>query len=571
MLSSKRILTVLALLFSFNALAQFPFFHAFQDTFLPGDRISRSFDSVDLYVAEYQTTLPAWWRPAYQIFNPDNLSGWQAFSHRPFVFSAIAHVGLQYALGSNNTQRAGISYKQALSESQFVQMDYVRRSTSGAIRNSNLESNFLDLQYLIRRQRYAQKLQVLFDGDEQSLSGGLLNDSVREGFELIFSDVQNVSAGQRRRRFSLESANYFSFTADSALRTGVYLTAQLDIKNRLFTETNDFDTLYGNWLIDSADTYDHWEKSQIGGMAGYFFETRRFSVSGGVRVRYWDFDNLGDHYDTTETAIAGNLRLDPLPNLHLGANGEFNFAGAVGESALNAWGGYVSGKLRLGAKASFSSLYPELYQRHLHGNQYDYNWNTKQLVKRTNAVLEAAYSGREASVGATAGLISCQDLPFFLDNRWRQDTLTTFSILHFTLRGDVRLGRFFIQPMVRFQTSDLEYMPAVQLFGRMGFDGFLFKAKKLRAALGVEPGYISSYTLLDFVPYMGTYVLPGTAKQFNAMPKLSAFAQFELGFLRWFVRVENIEQVFVPVNYEALGYPHVPMQIRVGLSWDIFN
>ena len=60
--------------------------------------------------------------------------------------------------------------------------------------------------------------------------------------------------------------------------------------------------------------------------------------------------------------------------------------------------------------------------------------------------------------------------------------------------------------------------------------------------------------------------------KFNAMPKLNVFTQFDLGYFRWFVRFENIEQFWQKsVNFEALGYPVVPFQFRFGVSWDLFN
>jgi hypothetical protein len=56
------------------------------------------------------------------------------------------------------------------------------------------------------------------------------------------------------------------------------------------------------------------------------------------------------------------------------------------------------------------------------------------------------------------------------------------------------------------------------------------------------------------------------------MMRLHVFSQFELGFFRWYLRVENIEQTFLKTtNQEALGYPVLPLQIRIGMSWDLFN
>jgi hypothetical protein len=168
-----------------------------------------------------------------------------------------------------------------------------------------------------------------------------------------------------------------------------------------------------------------------------------------------------------------------------------------------------------------------------------------------------------------------QNAPFFSGTGWRQDTLTNLSFLSADLRADLSWWKLFFQPTVRVQQSNFSYVPTFQAFARFGFDGFLFKAKKLRATIGVDLGYTTAFNLLDYAPQVDAYVLPsGTSlvTQYTAMPKLHAFTQFELGFFRWYIRVENIEQALIKTtNQETLGYPVVPLQLRIGLSWDLFN
>ncbi|MGH2257767.1 hypothetical protein ACQ1ZF_14845, partial [Enterococcus faecalis] len=60
--------------------------------------------------------------------------------------------------------------------------------------------------------------------------------------------------------------------------------------------------------------------------------------------------------------------------------------------------------------------------------------------------------------------------------------------------------KLFFQPEIRLQQSTLNWTPDFQALARLGFDGFLFKAKKLRATIGVEAGYTGSYQLLGYVP-----------------------------------------------------------------------
>jgi hypothetical protein len=122
------------------------------------------------------------------------------------------------------------------------------------------------------------------------------------------------------------------------------------------------------------------------------------------------------------------------------------------------------------------------------------------------------------------------------------------------------------------QLSETTVVPTYLFAARLGFNGALFKAKKMKTAMGFDLGYTSSYQLMEYVPYMQTITFSNTTQIYAAMPKLHFFANFDLGFFRWFLRLENIEQTFQKkINFEALGYPVVPMQFRFGVSWDLFN
>jgi len=577
-----NVLVIGCLLLSLKGLAQnagaglseSPFHHYFEDTLRPGYRISGSFDSIDRKIAEYQATLPTSFRPATELFNPERMYT-EAHHYAPLRFSAITHVGLYYSIGSNNSQKAGVAYTQSLTENQFIQMNYERISSNGALRRSSLESNHFDVSHLFRRNRYASQVSLLFDGSDRALNGGLLNDSLDEAFALIFQDVTKPEALLNKRYFRADWRNFISFTADSLIKTGIYLAPHLQTETRRYTERPA--ELFPVYNIDSAQTYDFWQRSEYGGTAGYFLHTTAFSINAGLKTAYWENDNLDKFSDTLEIGLVSEVLFGLSDKVQLKGNGSYNLAGAFGEKSVNASLFFRTTVADFSAAISYSDSYPRNYQRMFSGNLLNYSWTDKTLISTTKGEIIAKSKNKLIPLQLTAGFQNYRNLPFFLDNRWRQDTLTNLSFLNFSVRADFRLGKFFIQPSVRVQQSGFEYVPSLQAFARIGFNGYLFKAKKLHAAIGLEGGYCSSYRLLDFVPMADSYILPaasadGTFKTYTAMPKLHVFAQFELGFLRWFIRVENIEQTFIQsVNREAIGYPVVPLQIRLGLSWDLFN
>jgi hypothetical protein len=68
------------------------------------------------------------------------------------------------------------------------------------------------------------------------------------------------------------------------------------------------------------------------------------------------------------------------------------------------------------------------------------------------------------------------------------------------------------------------------------------------------------------------YIPIQTTERMNATARLHVFNSYDLGFLRWNIRFENIEQLFKQSqNFTALGFPFAPFQFRFGVSWDLFN
>lgn len=565
----------LLLCLPFIGKAQSPFYHYFQDTLYPGYRISGSFDSTDVRMGAYQTTLPGAWRIAWQAFDLSLIDELSPTIVLPRRFSAIPHVGLQYSFGSNVSQRSGISYTQALSPRQFIQVDYVRNNTNGVLRNSTYENNRFQLEHLYRGKRYASEISMYFNGMNKGLNGGLSGDTLSTDFGLQFSDVEKNDAQLIRRHFKADWAHYLSFTQDSLLKTGLFAAPCFRIENRLYTETGDIAAIYGTANIDPDRTRDFWEQSEIGGKAGYFFHHRAFALNAGIFTKYRDFDNLTHKSDTLEAGISGNLILRPGGGFSLSASAALTFAGAAGEKELRIRMAYRYRKLTAAFNAGIEQRYPFVYQRAYFANALDYSWTTRQLRTETSAKLQIRSGYQWVPLTFTASVSNVQNNPFFLVNEWRQDTLTNLTFLRAELKGSIRYSHFFFYPEVRLQQRTLDYFPSLQAMARTGFDGLLFKAKKLRAAIGVEAGYTSSFSLLDYVPMMDTYILPSggtTTAKYQAMARLHVFTELELGFFRWFIRVENIEQAFLSsVNSEAMGYPVVPLQLRMGLSWDLFN
>lgn len=553
-----------------NSQAQSPFGHYFQDTLKPGYRISGKLDSVDANLASYQHTLPGNFNPFVFRFSYSDLNTtW--FKPQARRYSTIPHIAFEYSMGSKLAQFGRITYTQAVDSNTFIQFDYIRNTTNGNLRNSNFERNSVQLSVMHRSRHYGTILDVSFYGNNNQLSDGLVGDSVREGFALDFQEVVKTNAGNKTKAFHADWKNYISFTGDSLQKIGILLQPGLDIKNQRYFERDTLEGIYGFYNYDSAYSYDYWELASLRLNGGLFYKNRDFNFEAGLGTRYWDYDNMVFHQDTTEAYGFAALDME-LKGFLLKASANYTFAGATGETSVIADLTKRIKRNYFAVHGALSRQYPENYQRNYYANTLNYYWLDKQLSTRTTGNIHWSNKNRILPFFAEAFIESNTHMPVFIQNRWRQDTLTQLTVAGIQVGFEYSYKKLLIQSRASYRESSGNLLPNWLLSGRIAYNGGLFKAKKLKTVTGIEVGYISAYQLLDFAPMMNTYVFVNSGREFREMMKLHFYSQFDLGYFRWFIRVENIEQTFVkPTRFEGVGYPVTPLQVRFGVSWDFFN
>jgi hypothetical protein len=553
-----------------SGLAQSPFGNYFQDTLKPGHRISGKLDSVDANLATYQHTLPGDFNPFLFHFSFSDLNTvWVKPQLRRF--SSIPHIAFEYSMGSKSAQFGKITYTQAIDSNTFIQFDYIRNSTAGNLRNSSFERNTAQLMLMHRSRYYGTILDVSFYGSNNRLSNGTIGDSVREGFALQFQEVDKSNTENKIKEFHIDWKNYISLTKDSLQKIGLLLQPRLDIQNLRYLETDTLEGIYGFYNYDSLNTADYWELASLKMNGGVFYKNRGFNIEAGLGARYWDYDNMLIHHDTTE--IHGFAALDMnIKGYMLNAAANYTFVGANGETQITAEAKKVFRTNVFSASGSFSRKYPQNYQRAYYGNTLAYDWTNKELFTKSALNVNWVNKNRFVPFFAQVFVENNSKMPVFIQNKWRQDTLISLNVLGIQAGFEYSYKKLLVQGRASYRESTEDLLPNWMFSGRIAYNGGLFKAKKLKTVTGIEIGYISHYQLLDFVPQMNTYTFVNSLRQFNDMMKLHFYSQFDLGYFRWFVRVENIEQTFVkPTNFEGVGYPVTPLQLRFGVSWDFFN
>lgn len=556
---------------SLIAYTQSPYFHYFEDSIKPGFRISGSLDSTDVYCSPFASNNLQFFQPSLRITSFDQFSALPRVVV-PRRFSALPHIGFSYSMGSNIQQLGKISYTQSIDSSNFLQMDYQRQLSNGSMRNQEFQRNQFELSWLRRGKIHALDFDVKFLNLNQGLNGGLLGDSLQSDFAQIFQEVKKTNASQKYTVASIKLDNYFSFIANDDLKTGFFLNPFFKITNRRYNETDTLAQIYGFTNYHADSTTDFWQKGEVGASGGYFFHTEQFAANAGIQARYWDYDNALVHNDTLELAVVGDLIIDLKSGWEwknsarinvLGALGEFNTVSALTKSFEN---------VSINLNGSAGRRYPQNYQRAYYGNTVQYSWSDKVQETFVDAKGTVKLKLGKQSVSAFGGIQQRFNMPLFLDGRWRQDTITSLSLASVGGGFDLSWGKFLFQPKATFQFASVSVVPTAIIQARIAYNGTVFKGKRLRNVTGIDLGFATGYRLMTYIPMMDTYSFNSGSANFEAMPKIHFFTQFDLGFFRWFVRVENIEQTFLKAkNQESLGYPVLPLQVRFGVSWDLFN
>lgn len=552
--------------------AQTVFFAPFEDSLAPGYRVSGSLDSTDWNcILQPYSNSPFRLKPSrltsvseyFQPFAP-------TFSKRRY--SSIPHVGLLYAFGSAGTQTAKITYTQQTDTNHYLQFDYTKNFSNGAMRNANYDVNQFDFKWTSLYNRYAQRTELLFYSAIDGLNGGLLGDSLSNTLGLAFQEVKKADAISEQKAVKFQSAHYWSFIQNESIKTGIFGSANVHVNNRRYTETGDLSVLYTIVQDDSTSTMDFYQFSSVAGQAGYFFETKPFALSFGPKISQINYDNRNLHQDSVLLNMIGDVSYAFKKSVRLNSHLDINLAGALGEMTSQTQLSTDVYGWKFVANVLFERAYPNWNQRAYSGNNLVYSWGNKQLATRLKGNAGIGRSFGQQSLKVTAGIEQLTNEVLFIDKRFRQDTLTSISHIYEKVVADLHWKKMVFQPSLTFHQVSYDLIPALQFNARLGYQGTLGKRKKLQTVLGVEGAYYSGFEHTAFVPIVGTYTFSSSGTGFQPMYNVAVFGQFDLGFLRWFFRVENLEQIGnTAPQQEALGYPILPLQIRLGISWDLFN
>jgi hypothetical protein len=499
----------------------------------------------------------------------------------PLKFSAIPHLGFAYSFGGQGSQFVRLDYSQAFSEHFLFNLKYDRNSGLGYIQNSGYSENNLRAQLQRDAKRYSFQLKASFQSWDVAHSGGVVNSTsnydVIDTLGLEFAAINKTDASSSVKLGSAFLKNYFNFSPDSLNHFGLTTHHHYTITNREYLELDNLSAIYSSIYIDSSETRDQFNLARIRNAGGAYFSNRnsQFYLDALIEHTYWNFQNLGVNRDTNEIGFTTNARIR-IKDFVLTNEARLNLIGGFNEWSEEARLKYSKGKLKVTAGLVLMNFAPDPFQRSYFANNFSYMLSSieKQTALRVGGSLNWNVKDSVFNFSVSGDFNSLSAAYVFDGDRWRNDSLNSFSLGSIKAKAHLALGNFNIIPTLVYSFDNNGYLPSFQAYSRIYFKGRLFEAKRLEVLFGVDASYTSQFNNRVYVPAMDSYnlfVTPGT-NQTNSIFNLHAFASFGIEEFRFYVRYENIGYFWSDRrNEEQFGFPISSTRLRVGLTWDFFN
>ena len=549
------------------------------DTLTYNDRMNGNLDSIDISSADYPSTFAG----GVAMSSPTGLSSQNLFSKytsmsfepdlgpEKMKFSALPHLGFSYSFGGQGSQFIKAKYSHAFSDSINLNINYLRNSGIGSIRNSNFSLNKVSLQFNRLGKFYSLNVQGAYFKSTVQQSGGVVTDTLIENFGLEFSPVNKENALATNKSGRAQITHYFDFNPTIENAFGVLINHEYTIKNKVYSE---FDTLYGLYnaiYIDSFSTRDQYNLAEISNGAGLFLKTKSFYVDGVVNHTYWDFQNLGEHRDTNELFLSSFLNLD-WKGFSFQNRLKMNLVGRYNEFKENTKLLFRQGKINLIGEFIFEKKAPSILQRNYFGNSNSYSLADNKLQEWTKIGIDFRYAlSTKMKFSAFGDIYSIPSVYLYNGDDWRLENVSS-NFGRLGLRSEIQLGSFHIHPQFVYSFDDNNFLPQLQASSRLYLQSFLFKGKKLEVAMGVDISYISRFDVNAYVPDMDAFDFNSTNQSFSETTNLHAFLNLGISEFRFFFRYENIGYFWSDQKSVVLAnYPIASTRLRIGLTWDFFN
>ncbi len=212
----------------------------------------------------------------------------------------------------------------------------------------------------------------------------------------------------------------------------------------------------------------------------------------------------------------------------------------------------------------------ELLQEKYYSNHFNWDRNFKQ-EKLVNIELGLKIPTRRFKLSWESKVFT--DYMYWNSEALPDQTSDVFSAFQLSLDKDFTLGPLHSDNKLAYQfSSNQSYLPLPEFSGySSNYFNFYLAKRVLQIQVGVDVRYHSEYYAPGYMPATGQFYNQNIIKVGN-YPFMDAFVNLHLKRARVFIKLDHINQSFMDKNYFlTLGYPHAPMRVKWGVSWNFYD
>lgn len=244
---------------------------------------------------------------------------------------------------------------------------------------------------------------------------------------------------------------------------------------------------------------------------------------------------------------------------------------------------FLKDTLQISANAYIKNENPSFYFRHFHST---FAWwdNEKSIKKERRQRIQAIISYPKTKTVITGGIENISNYSYFandgitINNKVTNNPVALqcpndIRVFSVTLDQNVVLGPFNWETNVTYQhSSDDEVLPLPKISAYTNMYLKFRIAKVLKTEFGADMKYFTSYYTPDYSPIIGQFTTqnPTTRTKYGNHPLLSAYANFDLKRLRFYVQYYHFNAGTARAFWGP-GYPMNPTGIHFGLSWNFYD
>lgn len=500
-------------------------------------------------------------------------------STKPFIFSALPHLGFGYGFGAQGSQILRLDYEQAFARQALLNLRYDRWQRNGFVRADDLR--FSGLQIKLHQKGRAHEVQVAFDNasDDRQWSGGIADYTQLNTLALDLIPVLKEQSYTQKNSYNGTIDLRYRVLGDSTQSLSLASFHAYNLQQRVYHEIGNLSIYYPQTFFNADTTIDTFRQVYFENRIGLNWFAPKFNISSllGLKQRQWSDAHY--QYDTLE--LNWNNQLTYLGKKHeFKHDNAINIIGAGQGMHFNTSYAYANKENPFGfsLKHNFRNEWPLLLQRTYFSNLTNYFWSNPQKEKFQQLEANLSYTLKTLSFQLCLRLADYKSVyRFDLSNQNWSTTGLVSNGQFATIRTNVKykLGPVQFHSNYQFLAQNTaQFLPKHRAALALQWSGGIFKDQRLKMVIEGQLSYQSKFQALVFLPFIES--LDWNATQNNVVQNGFVNAQLnvalEVKTFRFFVNVANLGSFWnQPAISIVQGYPFAPMQVRIGLTWDFWN